>query len=100
MQKVKKLSLVTLEEPLYWLLEYQPEKCTWQHFVDGTDIDVDVDADVDGGDGESLHWLLEYWSWSWRSARSCFDPGTACSRFDLGGWRERARIHPPTAATS
>ena len=81
------------------------------HFISAdTDADVDVDVGDDGGvgvdayggfgDGESLHWLLEYWSWSWRSARSCFDPGTACSRFDLGGRRERARIHPPTAATS
>ena len=48
--------------------------------------DVDGDADVCGGDadvgdGESVHWLLEYWSW--RSARSCFDPGTALPAPDL-----------------
>ena len=59
---------------------------------------VDVGGgDADVGDGESVHWLLEYWSWSW-SARSCFDPGIACSRSDLGGWRERARIYLPTTA--
>ena len=64
-----------------------------KHSLDAADIVEAVDIDGGGGGddgGESVYWLLEYWSW--RSAGACFDPAAACSRSDLGGRRGLATL--------
>ena len=65
-----------------------------KHSLDASGIVDAVDIYGGGGDdgdgGESVYWLLEYWSW--RSAGACFDPAAACSRSDLGGRRGLATL--------